>query len=41
MKKSNNFIDEKIIIPMNLFAEKHPYLPLTVSIIALLVSLMK
>ena len=28
-------------IPMNIFAEKHPYLPLTVSIIALLVSLIK
>ncbi len=36
-----NFIDEKIIVPMNEWAKRHPYLPLTISAIALLVSLMK
>lgn len=37
----SNFIDNKIVEPMNKFADKHPYLPLTISIIALLISLMK
>lgn len=41
MNYFDDFLDEKIIIPMNIFAEKHPHLPLTVSIIALLVSQMK
>ena len=37
----NNFIDDKIIIPMNNFADRHPYMPLTISIIALLISVIK
>lgn len=37
----NEFIDNKIIIPMNQFAEKHPNLPFIISVIALLVSLVK
>ena len=37
----NEFIDEKIIEPMNRFAERHPNLPLVISIIALLASLLK
>lgn len=35
----NDFTDEKIIIPMNKFADKHPYMPLAISIIGLLVSI--
>ena len=35
----NNFIDDKIIIPMNEFADKHPNMPLIISIIALLIVL--
>ena len=34
----DNFIDKKIIIPMNKFAQKHPNMPLIISIIALLAS---
>ena len=35
-----NFIDNKVIVPMNNFAKKHPYFPLIFSIIALLVSVL-
>ena len=34
----NNFIDNKIIEPMNKFAEKNPDLPLIISVIALVIS---
>lgn len=37
----NKFIDNKIITPMNQFAERHPNLPLIISIGALLVSIVK
>ena len=37
----NEFIDNKIIIPMNNFADKYPYFPLVISIIALLISVIK
>ena len=37
----NDFIDNKIIIPMNNFAEKHPNLPIIISVIALIISIMK
>ena len=37
----NDFIDNKIIIPMNNFAKKHSYRPLTISTIALIVALLK
>lgn len=35
----DNFLYEKIIIPMNGFADKHPYMSLITSIIALLFSI--
>lgn len=35
----NDFIDKKIIIPMNSYANKHPNMPFTISIIALLTSI--
>ena len=37
----NNFIDAKIIIPMNEFIDRHPNFPLTISIIALLIAILK
>lgn len=40
MQKLNNFIDDEIILPMNDFARKHPNMPLAISIIALVVSIL-
>ena len=36
----NDWIDEKIIDPMNKWAEKHPWFPLQFSIVALAISLL-
>lgn len=35
----NDFIDKKIIIPMNRYANRHPNMPFIISIIALLASI--
>ena len=35
----NDWIDEKIIDPMNNWAEKHPWFPLQFSVVALVVSI--
>lgn len=37
----SDWFDEKIIEPMNKFAEKHPNLPWIISVLALLISLLK
>lgn len=37
----NSLIDNRVVIPMNNFAKKHPYFSLIFSIIALLVSILK
>ena len=37
----SDFIDNKIIVPMNQFAEKHPNIPLLISVTALLIVLIK
>ena len=37
----NDFIDNKIITPMNNFADRHPNLPMIISILALLASILK
>jgi hypothetical protein len=37
----NDFIDNKIIMPMNNFADRHPNLPMIISILALLASILK
>ena len=37
----NNWIDEKIIDPMNRWADKHPLFPLIISTIALVVAYLK
>ena len=36
----NDWIDEKIIAPMNDWAEKHPWFPLIFSIITLVISIL-
>lgn len=36
----NDWIDEKIIDPMNNWAEKHPWFPLIFSIVALVISIL-
>ena len=36
----NDWIDEKIIDPMNKWAEKHPWFPLIFSIVALVISIL-
>ena len=36
----NDWIDEKIIDPMNRWAEKHPWFPLIFSIVALIISIL-
>ena len=37
----DDFFDEKIVVPMLEFSRRHPRLPLIISIIALIVSLVK
>ena len=37
----SNFIDDKIFIPLLKFSEKHPNLPMIISLISLLVSIIK
>lgn len=37
----SDFIDDKIFIPLLKFSEKHPNLPMIISLISLLVSIIK